>query len=94
MADSRRKLRLSSEPRLVPLEPNRDTWTARLVRWHSAAPKPGESVRWESVDGRWVAIALGDGDELGRAIVSAGEGQRAVVDSYEEALLVAETWRT
>ena len=94
LARSPRKLRISSEPRLAPLEPRRDTWTARLVRWHSAAPKPGESVRWESLDGRWVAISLGEGDELGCAVVAGAEGRRTVVDTYEQALVVAETWRT
>ena len=94
MADSNRKARAAGEPQLAPLEPPRDTWTARLVRWHSAAPQADESVRWESLDGRWVAISLGEGDEVGRAVVSAAEGRRTVVDTYEEALVVAETWRT
>ena len=94
MADTQRKIRLASEPKLSPLQPSRDTWSARLIRWSSAAPRANESVRWESIDGRTVAISLGEGDELGRAIVASSDGSRAVVDSYEEALVVAETWRT
>ena len=91
MSDSQRKLR--SEPSLEPLRPRRDTWSARLIRWHAAPPKAGESVRWESIDGRFISISMGEGDELGRAVVS-GDGQRTVVDTYEEALVVAETWRS
>ncbi|MDB4970111.1 MAG: hypothetical protein JWN44_5800 [Myxococcales bacterium] len=81
------------EPHLEPLRPRRDTWSGRVIRWHAATPRGGESVRWESIDGRWVAISLGDGDDLGRAVVADAEGQRTVVDSYEEALVVAESWR-
>jgi hypothetical protein len=94
LSDTYRKLRLASEPQLSPLQPRRDTWTARLVRWHAAPPKSGESVRWESIDGRWISISLGDGDDIGRAVVTSGDGGRAVVDTYEEALVVAETWRS
>ncbi|MGZ3404960.1 MAG: hypothetical protein ACXVAN_00850 [Polyangia bacterium] len=50
-------------------------------------------MRWESVDGRWVTVSLGVGDELGHAIVASDEGRRSVVDSYEAALDVAATWR-
>ena len=94
MSDSQRKLRVAREPSLEPLRPKRDTWSARLVRWHAAAPKSGESVRWESIDGNWIAISLGDGDDLGRAVIAGNGGRRAVVDTYEEALVVAETWRS
>ncbi len=94
MSDSHRKLRVVVEPQLSPLKPRRDTWSQRLVRWHAAPPKRGESVRWESIDGRWVTISLGEGDDIGRAIVASGDGRRAVVDTYEEALVVAETWRS
>jgi hypothetical protein len=94
LADSHRKARASTEPRLAPLEPPRDTWTARLVRWHAAAPRDGQSVRWESIDGRWVAISLGEGDDLGSAVVTGDDGRRTVVDTYEDALVVAEAWRT
>lgn len=77
---------------LEPLQPPRES--QRMARWQTSAPRNGESVRWVSVDDRWVAIALGDGDELGCAVVTSSEGRRTVVDSYEEALMVAETWRS
>ena len=83
-----------SEPALSPLRPRRDSATHSAVRWQPAPPKAHESARWENVDGRWVAIALGEGDELGRAVVLASGDRRAVVDSYEQALAVAETWRS
>jgi hypothetical protein len=95
VADPNRKpRRASAEPQLEPLQPRRDTWSARLIRWHAAPAKDGESVRWESIDGRWVTISLGIGDELGHAVVATVDGRRTVVDSYEAALVVAGTWRT
>ena len=94
MDDSQRRARTASTPHLEPLKPRNDTWSQRVIRWHSAVPKNDESVRWESVDGRWIAISLGDGEDLGQAVVANGDGHRAVVDTYEAALVVAETWRT
>lgn len=94
MADPHRKARASNEPELAPLKPRRDTWSGAVIRWHSAPPHAGESARWQSVDGRWVALSLGDGDDLGRAVITGSGERRAVVDSYEEALIVARTWRT
>jgi hypothetical protein len=87
-------MRLASEPRLSPLQPRRDSWSQRLIRWHTAPPRGNESVRWESIDGAFISISLGDGDDLGCAVVAASDGRRAVVESYEEALVVAESWRT
>ena len=87
-------MRLASEPRLSPLQPRRDTWSQRLIRWSTAAPRGNESVRWESVDGAFISISLGDGEDLGSAVVVGSDGRRAVVESYEEALVIAETWRT
>jgi len=87
-------MRLASEPRLAPLRPRRDTWSQQLIRWHLAAARGNESVRWESIDGAFISISLGDGEDLGRAVVAGSDGRRAVVESYEEALVIAETWRT
>ena len=43
-------------------------------------------MRWKCVDGRWVAISLGQGDDAGKTIVTSSEGQRQAVDDYESAL--------
>ena len=58
---------------------------------HHQSPKPDESVRWICVDGRWVAISLGQGAEAGRTIVMSCEGRREVVDDYESALKLAKS---
>lgn len=94
MSEPPRKLRVAREPSLSPLQPRRDSWSQRLIRWHAAPPKEGESVRWECVDGGFIAISLGEGEEIGQAVIHAGDGRRAVVETYEEALGVAETWRS
>ena len=65
-----------------------------FIRWRLAAAKDDESVRWESVDGRFVTISLGRDDEAGRAVVADSNGQRRVVETYEEALDLARSWRT
>ncbi len=82
------------EPALEPLQPRRVAWSQRHVRWQKTAPKGAESARWQSIDDRWIAIALGEGDDAGRAVVTSSEGRRAVVDTYEQALMVAETWQS
>jgi hypothetical protein len=76
------------------VRPRRMTATGTYVPWRLATPGAGESVRWECVDGRWVAIALGQGSEVGSAVVSDSTGRRQVMDSYEGALEVAKRWRT
>ncbi len=67
--------------------------TGMYVPWRLGTPQAGESVRWNCVDGRWVSIALGQGDEAGRTVVASGEGRREVVDDYESALKLAKSWR-
>jgi hypothetical protein len=67
--------------------------TGMYVPWRLGAPEPGESVRWVCVDGRWVSIALGQGAESGRTIVTSCEGRREAVDDYESALKLAKSWR-
>ena len=64
--------------------------TGMYVPWRLATAKPGESVRWECVDGRWVSISLAQG---GKTIVCSSEGQRQSVDDYEGALKLAKSWR-
>lgn len=90
-----------SSPKLKPLRPPRESVigseprpTEVFIRWGMATPKAGESVRWESIDGRWVSISLGHGAAAGRAIVADSEGQEEAVDSYEDALQLAKRWRT
>jgi hypothetical protein len=67
--------------------------TGMYVPWRLATAEPGESVRWQCVDGRWVAISLGQGRDAGKTIVSSSEGQRQIVDDYESALKRAKSWR-
>jgi hypothetical protein len=57
-------------------------------------PKGDESCRWETLDGRWVALSIGGGDDLGKAIVSDSTGRRELVHSYEEGLALAREWRS
>jgi hypothetical protein len=59
-----------------------------------APPLVGELARWEALDGRWVSIAEGYGASSGRSIVADSRGQCEAVDSYEDALALAKTWRT
>ncbi len=68
--------------------------TAEFVLWRLVSPQGAESCRWECVDGRWVALTLGHGDEIGSVIVTDGEGLRSRVESYEEALALARSLRT
>ena len=65
-----------------------------LVAWRLAPCHPDESVRWECVDGRWVAIALGFGATAGIVLVMDSAGRCESVDSYEDALTLAKRWRT
>ena len=67
--------------------------TGMYVPWRLGTPGPGESVRWECVDGRWVAVGLGHGAEAGRTVVTSCEGRREVVGDYETALKLAKSWR-
>ena len=41
--------------------------------WRPVCPKGPESFRWESTDGRWIIVAVGDGAELGTMFVAEGE---------------------
>ena len=67
--------------------------TGMYVPWRLSAAQAGESVRWQCVDGRWVAISLGQGKESGQTIVTSSEGQRESVGDYESALKLAKSWR-
>ncbi len=63
------------------------------TRWQLVTAQPGECCRWRAHDGRWIAIELGKGVQLGRAIVRDSTGREVEVDSYEGALALARTWR-
>jgi len=82
-----------SQPDLKPLGPRRRP-TGRFTRWRITSPQAGELARWEALDGRWVAIAEGHGASAGRHIVADSLGQCEAVDSYEDALELAKSWRT
>ncbi|MDB4964650.1 MAG: hypothetical protein JWN44_339 [Myxococcales bacterium] len=62
--------------------------------WRLVSACNAESCRWQCTDGRWVALTLGQDDEIGRVIVSESGGRRELVDSYEGALTLARRWRT
>ena len=64
-----------------------------FVPWRLVNPCVDESCRWQSSDGRWVALTLGHDEELGRVVVSDSRGRRELVDSYEAALTLARHWR-
>lgn len=64
------------------------------ITWRLAPPRDPESCRWQSADGRWVALALGGGAELGVVVVTDSSGRRETVESYEEGLALARVWRS
>jgi hypothetical protein len=83
-----------SNTKLKALRPKAPTLTGTYVPWRMTPPRRDESVRWECVDERWVAISMGHGADAGRAVVSNSEGQRERCDTYDEALALAKRWRT
>lgn len=89
---SERQRRDSDPPILPPLRARHDSFPGVVV-WGMVPPNGDEACRWESVDGRWVAVSIGSDDELGHAIVTTSDGRRDVVDSYEDALAMAKRWR-
>jgi hypothetical protein len=64
------------------------------ITWGLIRPQGDESCRWQAVDGRWVAVTVGTGAELGTAIVTDSSGHRVITESFEEALATAKRWRT
>jgi hypothetical protein len=61
--------------------------------WRPVTARPGENVRWECLDGRWVVLTIGSNDELGQVVISASDGRRQVLGTYEDALVLARHWR-
>jgi len=77
--------------KLTPLRPRSDS--SRFIVWRLVKPRGGESCRWETLDGRWITLALGHDDDIGSVIVADSTGRREVHDSYEEALTRAKSLR-
>ena len=65
-----------------------------IIPWRLDRAEAGESCRWVCVDSRWVSVSLGEGADLGSVVVKSSLGQREVVESYEDALSLAKSWRT
>jgi hypothetical protein len=68
--------------------------TGGFTRWNLAPVQAGELARWEALDGRWVAITVGHGASAGDTMVADSRGRYEAVDSYEDALVLAKSWRT
>jgi hypothetical protein len=66
--------------------------TAPTFTWRLVPPKKTEDCRWESADGRWVALLAREAETL-RVTVIDSSGRRQSVDSYEGALALARSWR-
>jgi hypothetical protein len=64
-----------------------------VIVWRLVPSRGDESCRWEAVDGRWISLTLGHGDDAGRVIVAHSDGRRQVAVSYEGALDLARLWR-
>ncbi|MCU1281690.1 MAG: hypothetical protein JWM53_5236 [bacterium] len=93
MAGSRSKTtRDIDEPLIAPRAAKSAAGT--FLPWRPATPRDGESVRWQCVDGRWIAIGLASGKRAGLAFVLHSGVLCEYVDSYEAALALAKKWRT
>ena len=68
--------------------------TTTYLPWRPTIPRDGESVRWECVDGRWIAIGLGTGERAGLAFVQHSGVLCEYVETYEQAIALAKKWRT
>lgn len=90
--DSKPKPRRIDSAPPTPLYPE-DEKTAEFIPWRTVRPHEGEAVRWECVDGRWIALALGHGESLGAVVVTDSSGRCESLDSYEDALALAKRWR-
>ncbi len=89
MTASRSKTTEASDP----LEPRRRTATAPSLPWRTVTPRAGESLRWECIDGRWIAVGLGTGERAGLAFVHHSGVLCEYVETYEDALALARKWK-
>jgi hypothetical protein len=85
------ELRLEGEKmtRLTPLRHD----SGQFVVWRLAKPHSGESCRWETPDGRWITLSLGQDEEIGLVVIADGGGHRQLLESYEDALDLAKEWQ-
>ena len=74
--------------------PRQKANTGAFVPWRTAPPRDGEAVRWECVDGRWVSVTVGHGEDVGSVVVRDSSGRCESIESYEGALELARQWRT
>jgi hypothetical protein len=65
-----------------------------IQRWRVAVAQPAEAARWDCMDGRWVSITVGEGDDIGSVLVRSSDGALEKVDTYEGALELARAWCT
>jgi CheY-like chemotaxis protein len=76
----------SDEPRTEPWLEMPPTPLIGEPTWHLVSPRKGESCRWEDGQGRWVTVSMGEGEELGMAVVRSWHGRLASFERYEDAL--------
>ena len=67
-----------------------DDSSGYFPKWARVPPEKNEACRWESVDGRWIALVV----DKQRVFVIDDRGRREVADSYDNALALAKSWRT
>jgi hypothetical protein len=89
--DSPKRRRIDSAP--LPQLYSEEERTAEFIPWRTTRPHEGEAVRWECVDGRWVALSIGHGASLGSVVVTDSAGRCESRDSYDGALDLAKRWR-
>jgi hypothetical protein len=94
MTLSNPKLKAVRDPRVTTARHQQRDSVDALATWRSRPPRDGESLRWESVDGRWVSITLGHGATAGTMLVVDSAGRCESADSYESAVALARSWCT
>jgi hypothetical protein len=67
---------------------------ADLRLWRMTAAHPGELIRWQSLDGRWVALARGHGISAGELLLVDSRGRCESCADVDAAFALARQWRT
>ncbi len=75
--------------RLTPLVPRSISGVHQV--WRMVPARGDESVRWQRIDGHWIAVTLDAAS--GTAWVEDGAGRRVPAATYEDALELALSWR-